>query len=283
MNPRWTDGYPSAVSLRQEVDAMLESFVEVLLDRIPDAEVAGIYFKGSAQKHWDSPVDYVPELSDVDIHLLFRDASDAPRRLGSVEAGLAIQYRVEEAYHAKVASPIHVPRPQLTILNNLLQDPDYIPSPKETVTTLYGDDYPSDDYKDERRLREIERQRLLSHAAFLETIPLHVIDKPGVYLLAAMRGISWRVSPIGPRALTVLGADYEEAWSFNRTRIIPLLEELGESGLATAYRTFYLSAWDYFLSNYADSAAARAAVIAGVNAMKESIALAEKCGASAQP
>ena len=52
---------------------MVASIVEALLRQIPSSEVAGIYFKGSAQKRWDSPVDYVPEVSDVDIHVLLRD------------------------------------------------------------------------------------------------------------------------------------------------------------------------------------------------------------------
>ena len=50
---------------------MAESIVEALLDEIPPEEIRGIYLMGSGQKEWDSPIDYVPEISDVDIHIQF--------------------------------------------------------------------------------------------------------------------------------------------------------------------------------------------------------------------
>ena len=66
--PEWNHHYPDPGKLRHEINHMADSFVEVLLDDIPSQEIRGIYLKGSAQKEWDSPVDYVPEISDVDIH-----------------------------------------------------------------------------------------------------------------------------------------------------------------------------------------------------------------------
>ena len=120
----WSERYPSVAALRREVDALVESFVEVLLARVPADELRGIYLKGSAKKEWTSPVDYVPELSDVDIHVFFRDAADVERRLGSTEVALGIQSDVEERYLSKVASPVHFPRPQVVILNYVLQQPE---------------------------------------------------------------------------------------------------------------------------------------------------------------
>ena len=77
MTSDWPVNYPSKSALRREVQAAIDSWVEVLLDRLPDGAVRGIYFKGSAQKAWDSPVDYVPELSDVDLHLTHAPANRA--------------------------------------------------------------------------------------------------------------------------------------------------------------------------------------------------------------
>jgi hypothetical protein len=280
LGSEWTDRYPSKESLRAEVDAMAESFVKVLLDRIPPDEIAGIYFKGSAKKRWDSPLDYVPEQSDVDIHLLFRDSASIERRLGSIESALDILSGVEDEYRSKMPSPIHLPRPQLTMLNRLMEEPNYYPSPKETVATLYGDEYKDEVWPDDERLREMDRANLLSHSPVLESFPLHVVDKPGVYLLAALRNLSWRVSPIGPRALSISGMPPRQAWSLNRTQIAPLLDELGQEDLARDYRSFYLSAWDYFLSGYTDSRAARAAVAAGLTALRASAEVAGKTGTS---
>lgn len=47
---------------------MVTALADALVDRFGD-RISHIWVKGSAQKRWDGPVDYVPELSDVDIHL----------------------------------------------------------------------------------------------------------------------------------------------------------------------------------------------------------------------
>ncbi len=272
---RWDDSYPSPASLRPEVNAMSESIVEVLLDRIPPSEVAGIYGKGSAWKIWDSPVDYVPEISDVDVHLLFKDDAGAAKHLGTVEAALEVQSRIEVAYRNRVSSPIHTPRPQLVLLNKLLQDPSYSPSPKETVTTLHGADYPDEAY-DEQRERDLAAARLLDQSSVLEWFPLHVVDKPGPYLMASLRALTWRVSPTAPRVLVLKRVSAKEAWSLNRTKAIALLEEMGEAQLANEYARFYLSAWEYFLSGYADSEAARKAIRASIAVIEAGAEVARK-------
>ena len=75
MSVSWDNHYPNPNILKKEIKYMLDSFVEALLEIIPKKDIAGIYFKGSAIKEWASPLDYVPEISDIDIHLLFSDDS----------------------------------------------------------------------------------------------------------------------------------------------------------------------------------------------------------------
>jgi len=238
-----------------------------VLEQAPPSEVAGLYFKGSARKRWDSPVDYVPETSDVDIHVLFSDDACAARRLGTMESALQVQGRIETGYQARVPSPLHTPRPQLMILNDLLRDPEYSPSPPGTVTTLHGATYPDATY-DEARERSLARMRLLSHSDVVGGLPLRAVDKPGRYQLSILRDLAWRVSPSGPRLLTILGLPSPRAWQLNRTEIIGALEESGQRDMAKAYRDFYLFAWAYFLSAYADSEAARSAVAAGAEVLE---------------
>ena len=74
---------------------MAECFVSVLLDRIPSDEVRGVYIKGSAQKQWESPLNYVPEISDVDMHLWFHGDDTWKTHLGTVSQALEVQRRVE--------------------------------------------------------------------------------------------------------------------------------------------------------------------------------------------
>ncbi len=42
------------------------------------------------------------------------------------------------------------------------------------------------------------------------------------------------------------------------------------------YSQFYLSAWDYFLSDYTDTNAGRGAIVAGIHALTKAIEIARK-------
>lgn len=66
------NSFISEEKLRKDIDFMVKTAKEVLLKNF-GKNIVGIYFKGSASKKWDSHIDYVPELSDVDIHILFKN------------------------------------------------------------------------------------------------------------------------------------------------------------------------------------------------------------------
>ena len=274
--PEWDSSYPDPTRLRQEIEAMVDSFVEVLLDEIPNDEIQGMYLKGSGQKEWDSPIDYVPEISDVDIHIQFHDDDAWRGHLGTFARAMKIQQAIEKAYLSRIKEPLHTPRPQLIVVNKLVQEIEYIPSPRETVRTLYGEEYPLANYSDPDAIRRVECNRLLAEAVYLTDYPLHIIDRFGRYIWEALRTLAWRVSPAGPRALHILGMDTTLAWSLNRTRIVALLEELGELELARRYLEFYKSGWRYFNSGYEDYDAGRAAISAGVEALGRAVEIARR-------
>ena len=255
---------------------MVESFVEVLLDTVPHQEIRGIYLKGSALKHWDTPIDYVPEISDVDMHIYFHDDDSWRRHIGTVEQAIEIQRRVEELYLAKAGRPLHTPRPQLIVLNRLMRQVDFVGSPPGTVEVLYGEAEAAVDYSDPERIRRLECNRLIEDADFLAVLPLQVVDKPGRYLWQSLRALTWRVSPAGPRVLHICGVDTEEAWSLNRTGVVSQLRDLGQHGLADHYSEFYLSSWDYFLSHYENNNAGRSAIAAGAQALSLAVGVARR-------
>ena len=275
MNLEWSARYPPQGRLRDEVRYMTESFVEVLLDEMPPSEIRGIYFKGSAQKQWESLLDYVPEVSDVDIHIHFSEDSAVQKYLGTTAKAMRIQERVEKTYFSKVKMPLHTPRPQLVVLNDLLRQPDYIPTPGSATAVLHGEDYPRGDYGDADRIRRVDCTRLTEDGAYLARFPFHLVDRPGRYLWESVRTFVWRVSPVGPRVLHILGVETEDAWSLNRTRVISRLEELGQHRLAEDYAGFYLAAWEYFLSGYSDTDAGRLSVGCGVEALTRAVEVAE--------
>jgi hypothetical protein len=271
MNLSWDARYPDPVALRREVEYMVGAYVDALRASVPEAELAGIYFKGSAQKRWDSPLDYVPELSDVDVHVLFTADEAEGAYLGTPEQALELQAAAEAAYFAKAPEPIHVPRPQLLVLNSVIDEPDFVPTPAEAITVLYGRDYPAGASLETEAMKALDGKRLAGEGAYLARFPMHVVDKPAAYLREALRGMVWRVSPTAPRALYLLGVPFTDAWTANRTRLVALLEEAGERDFAGRYSHFYLSGWDYFLSSYGDHDAGRRALLAGIDVLRRGV------------
>jgi len=67
--PRWTSPYCDPDMLRSEVLAMKKAMCEALLERLRSGTVRALYAKGSATKPWTTPIDYVPEVSDVDVQI----------------------------------------------------------------------------------------------------------------------------------------------------------------------------------------------------------------------
>lgn len=269
----WTSRHPDPARVRAEVEGMTDAYVAALLERVPREQIVGLYAKGSAVKPWDAPIDYVPELSDVDLHVLVRDPARLDAGIGGLRGALDLQARAEALYSARFPDPIHVPRPQLLALNALKHQPWYVPSPASTVRVLLGEPYATTTAHDADAIRRLDAAGLREHEGHLARLPWAVVDTPAKFLWTRLRDLSWRVSPTGPRALSVLGSSYDEAWSGNRSRSVQQLAALGEGALATAYAAFYTAAWDFFLSGYTDGDAARRAVIAGAETLEHGVRL----------
>lgn len=81
--------------LRAEVDGLVEAITGALVDWFGDG-MLGMWCKGSAAKPWDSAIDYVPELSDVDIH----DRADAVTAalLADLDTALGIHADIERRF-----------------------------------------------------------------------------------------------------------------------------------------------------------------------------------------
>lgn len=270
----WDDRYPDRALLRREIAAVTDAFLDALFSAFSREAVAGVYAKGSTRKAWDSPLDYVPELSDVDFHVLFADDRPGTQYFGSVETGIAMQRALEEGYIRRIAYPIHTPRVQLVIANDLHRQPHFIHSVSETVETLFGQPYPQA-IIDSTKSLAAARDNLLSHEPFLRDLGEHVADKPGRHLWEMLRVMSWRVGPTGPRILELKGVPFLDAWGVNRTTIVRMLQNSGEHDLAVDYATYYLRGWRYFLSRRLDSETARQAILAGSRVLARGIAVAQ--------
>ena len=247
---------------------MRQSVLEALLANLGAGQFVGIYAHGSSLKRWRSPIDYVPELSDVDVQVVLRN----PELLtGDLDRALAIEADYERRFSQRVPDPLHLPRPQIQVINRELEIPEFLPSPPGCSQTLFG--RPINEVRpqpDPAFVVRVDRATLQQTAnlEWIAKLPMWLIDRPGKYTWQALRDMAWRVSPTGSRALSALGAGFEEAWGGERTHIVERLVLRGQEELATSYAAFYLGGWAFFLSGYADADSARAALKAGVRVLR---------------
>lgn len=246
--PTWNDDYPDPERLRYEVSCMTEAIVETLLDNIPNDEIRAIYLKGSAKKRWDTPIDYVPEASDLDVHVWFHDDKWEESLFSGLEQAITVQRDIEGRYGRKCSHPIHTPRPQIMILNTLLRRPGYMHSPPDSARILFGEDYPTADYSAADDIKRYKCHDLLALADIVDNYPYRVFDRPDKYLAELLRDLSFRVSPVGPIVLQLAGLNPMTAWSMNRTEVTRALADIGESKFAGDYVGYFLARWRWFLS-----------------------------------
>lgn len=260
----WDNSYPDQAQLRLEIAAMQQSILETLTQRVAANNLLGVYSKGSSQKAWDSPIDYVPELSDIDVQVLVLD--DTP--LTNLEAALEFQAEMEQRFRDRISQPLHLPRPQIQLLRTRLEH--YAPS--YGVQTLQGLPYEQLAFGKPNH-SDTDRAMLMEPQAFLAGLFDSVMDRHGKYMFDVLRQLSWRIGPTGSRVLSALGADFEAAWGGNRTQVYTRLIHFDRAELAEHYAAFYLHAWDFFRSSYQNTNAAREAVLAGVGVLKAGLAI----------
>jgi hypothetical protein len=232
--------------LRNEVEACIEVWKEIFA-HLFDGRAEYAYAKGSAIKDWDTPIDYVPLLSDVDIHVkltgatvLFEWAEDPFRR------SVAISQAYEEKYLERIPEPVHIPRTQLVVLNSLLEDPGFIlPTDSSSTRVIMGT--PKLGIKASNdELRSIDMNNLLELGETLDALPAQMVDRTGIDLWTLIRRLNWRVSPSPVRLLTQIGVHPIDVWDWNRTRICDALDEHGLQDVSEPYREFYMAGWRMF-------------------------------------
>ena len=183
----WGPPHPEPTRLRAEVEGMTSAYVTALRERVPREELVGLYAKGSAVKPWDAPLDYVPELSDIDLHVLVHDPARLEAGIGGLRGALDLQARAEALFFARFPDPLHVPRPQLVALNALKDQPLYVPSVASTVRVLLGEPYPTATALDGEAIRRIDAASLLQHEAYVARLPWQVVDMPAKFLWGRLR------------------------------------------------------------------------------------------------
>lgn len=236
---------------RAEARGMAEAYADALMEHAPAGLISGVYIKGSAFKQWETEIDYVPEFSDVDIHIRFADWRRGTDQLGTVRQAARIAETARSTFHRRFPDASHLPRPQLVVVNELESQPTYIPSPAGTVETLSGVPYPEVTRERYRDVGPHDRSRFLADAEFVRAeLPWKLIDRPGKDAWRVVSALTWRVGPAGPRLLTQLGVHPFDAWTMNRTSVARELQERAGANISDVYRAFYMAGWDGFRSRF---------------------------------
>ncbi len=250
---------------------MKAAYLETILEVIPQVALHDVFFKGSAFKPWESSVDYVPELSDVDIHVWFQDDDGFDKTFPILEAALESSAKAEARFFAACPKPLHVPRVQLIALNGLLRYESFVSNPAGNPNSHFGLQYPNAQTMDPDVIRATDSQNLIEQAEQISSVirPERMVDKHSKDFRAILCDLGERIGPLASRVVSVLGASSQEVWGgHNRSSLLLKLEAQGQHDLVSSIRGFYWNAWTYFLSQDRDGNAARTAIRHAVKALE---------------
>ncbi len=251
---------------REDVHSCIEVWKEIL--SAEDREVEYAYVKGSAIKKWDSPIDYVPEISDVDIHIQIIHDEGLLHPPNDFNDAMQISEKYEKRFHEIRPGALHMPRSQIMVLNRLKEVVEYCPPRISDVHILFGEPR-QEEFPDADTIRKVDFTNLLKMEEKIEPIPRQVFDRAGYDFWSVIRAMTWRVSPSPVRLLSQTHADPIDLWSWNRTRIEQKLRNQDYEPIADSYRGFYMSGWDLFLSEFKSLSAYRNVVTHGYNLIKQ--------------
>ena len=251
---------------REDVHTCIEAWKEILSDK--DREIEYAYTKGSATKKWDSPIDYVPEISDVDIHV-FPTHDGFLNPSNEFADAMKISEMYETLFHDNRQNALHMPRSQIMTISKLEGSVEgYCPPRITDVQILFGNPEQKE-IPDIETIRRYDITNLQGLEEFLKPMPMRAVDRAGLDFWYIIRAMTWRVSPSPVRILTQSHEDPFDLWSWNRTRIEQELKNQNYEQIADSYRGFYMSGWDLFLSDFKSLSAYRSVVTHGYNLLKQ--------------
>lgn len=239
--------------LLQDIEVSLTVW-ETMLREYLSNDCVFIFAKGSAVKPWDDPIDYVPIISDVDIHVrLSAERVMFPQQIGSsLDASLWFTETYEERFWQANPSGMHLPRVQVVNLNVIERNPSYVPPRASDLRVLFGEVLLTET-PEASVVRRMDRKNLLADLKeFVRAIPEKMFDRSGVEFYTLLRQMNWRVSPSPFRLLTQVLTDVNplDVWTWNRSKVCTQLVELGYKTIASHYRGFYLAGWDLFSEGF---------------------------------
>jgi hypothetical protein len=256
-------------SARHDIRMCIQAWSEVLRDALGD-RIDYVYSKGSSSKKWDSPIDYVPVLSDVDIHIRLKDNDflfaeyEVP-----FEAAMELSLAYEERFFTLEPNPLHFPRSQLIHVNEFIQKNErFIPPIVEHVHPVIGvpKQMPMPSAED---VRKWDKENVLELEDYLKEVSMSVVDRAGFDFWSQIRRICWRVSPMPVRLITQVHEDPHEVWTWNRTQVAAKLVDMGLTDIEGLYTDYYMAGWRLFLSEFKSRHEFREVIHKGLRLLNE--------------
>ncbi|OGD45469.1 hypothetical protein A3K69_06325 [Candidatus Bathyarchaeota archaeon RBG_16_57_9] len=239
---------------RRDVDAAISVWRGVIEELLND-RVEYAILKGSASKPWDSPVDYVPVVSDLDIHMATRCGGPLfPLSREGFLRSLEATRIIEERFLELRPRHIHIPRSQVVVMKE--EHADWLPEAPGEVSALYGE-VPLKPPEPTERLRARDLAELKSLGPLLDRLPEQVIDRIDLEYYRVLRMVCYVVSPSPVRVLSQMHPDPKHLWALNRTGVIRELKRYGFGELADAYVDYYMAGWAAFTGGFRDNEAMR--------------------------
>ncbi|MHA2251284.1 MAG: hypothetical protein ACXAD7_13055 [Candidatus Kariarchaeaceae archaeon] len=243
---------------KKDVETSLKIWSQVLIDYF-DHQIELVYVKGSAIKEWNGFIDYVPILSDIDIHIKIKQNEE--KTINKLDYTIALDISSEYERRFKDQCLCHIPRTQIIFINQLQEQIEYIPPHKESVRILLDRCISLDnEFLNSRSskyskefIREVDHKRLEEEQEFLQKVPFSIMDRSGIDHWTTIRRICWRVSPAPVRLLTQLSDNVSNLWMMNRTQIMGELRTRGLDSIANSYYNYYLDGWKLFFSDFSNT------------------------------
>ncbi len=251
---------------KEDVKGCLDIWTELLVEKF-QGEIEYMYAKGSATKPWETFIDYVPILSDVDIHIKLKENVEFLSDESSIYSAVQLPEIYENQFTDNFPSHLHIPRVQIVNISHLLESEDFVLPREQDVTPLFG--IPSfKRHHSTESIRKIDLQGLNELQEFLSTFPPSMLDKTGLELWTMIRRLNWRISPAPVRLLSQLYEDPLLVWGLNRTQIVEELNKRKFDKIAEKYIKFYTIGWIAFEEGFLKPKTLRKLILTGFKVLQ---------------
>lgn len=202
------------------------------------------YFKGSALKKWDSYLDYVPLISDLDVHIKAINNKLSDDFLKTLD----FTDKVWLTWKKQYPNALHIPRLQVVFIHDMGKLPRFVPSRPDLIEVFIGEHTP-EQLPDRETIRKYDLKNLMEMQETLDNLSHSFVDRYGREYYIFLRRMVWKISPTPVRLLSQI-YDSHEVWTWNRSMVYDKLIKSGYDEIAEAIKNYYTAGWELFLSNF---------------------------------